>query len=154
MKTASEIFFLSVIIFTTIFVNYNNFPSQYGHIFTKINLFISISIVQYIINIYYNSKRKEKINLEKALIDSIITGLSGVIGYSLYTDILLININIHYKMYKYMRSSVTNSAIQTLITIFFISFIKLIKNGYNGLQLITFKKNGESSCNKKEEIIN
>lgn len=149
MKTWWELLFLFISIFTTIILTYSNFPSDYGHIILKFYLFIVIFITQFLIHIIYDYKYKNKIVLERYLIDSIITGLSGIIGYSLYNDILLININIHYKLYSYMQSPFKTSAIQTLITMIFILLIKMIKLSYEGIQLITFKDS--IKCNKKIE---
>lgn len=112
-----------------------------------------ILITQFIFNIIYDYYKYKKINPKNDLLDSINTGFAGIIGYSLYNDILLININFHHYLYTTMASPLKNSFIQTLITVFFIAFVKSIKYIYYGINLIAFKD--IKKCNKnKENTIN
>jgi len=149
MKTLLELVILFFVLLFIIIINQNSFPSEYSHIYIKFIIFIFILITQFIFNVIYDYKKNKKINLYKYLIDGIITGFSGIVGYSLYNDILLINVRLHYQFYSYMTSPFKYSLIQTLITILFIAFVKSIKNTYYGLQLITFKDS--IKCNKKIE---
>jgi hypothetical protein len=149
MKTLLELLVLFFILFILIMANQNSFPSEYSHIFIKFSIFFTILITQFIFNVIYDFKKNKKINPSKYLMDGIITGFAGIVGYSLYNDILLINVRLHYQFYSYMTSPAKYSLIQTLITILFIAFVKSIKNTYYGIQLITFKDS--LKCNKKIE---
>ena len=153
MKTLFELIILFFILFITISRNQYSYSSEYSHILIKFNIFMIILITQFIFNIIYDYYKYKKINPKNDLLDSINTGFAGIIGYSLYNDILLININFHHYLYTTMASPLKNSFIQTLITVFFIAFVKSIKYIYYGINLIAFKD--IKKCNKnKENTIN
>lgn len=88
-------------------------------ILNKFIIFISLVCFQFIIIIIQKIKNNCKIDINEVLNNSINIGLFGIIGYSLYNDLIwMYNLNISTKrMYLYV----------TLIIILFIAFVKFLK---------------------------
>lgn len=123
MNIFINILFLFIYLYSLFFFQIPNLNDN-NPILNKFFIFISVFVFQFSLTIIEKIKKKCKINMKDLITESLYSGFLAVIGYSIYNDLIFMNI---------IDSSsviVSNKKINyfyvTLIITLFISSIKLI----------------------------
>jgi hypothetical protein len=128
MNIFTELLFIFIFIYLIIILKFPD-TSKDDYIFQRFSLFISIFCFYFIIKIISKIRHNCKIHINEILNDSLLIAICGVLGYTLYTDLIFMSSTREFMEYMIIPnvSRYTNALIITMSIISFIAMIKIIQ---------------------------
>lgn len=112
-----NIFFIALFLFVSFYMKYPDLYTQ-NFIKHKAIIFFLIFCFQYVLEIIVKIKNRCKIYPTDVAVNSLVAGLSGVIGYTIYNDLLYQGAFRTYIDQMYYDPKVLSSSITIIIIVF------------------------------------
>ncbi|ATZ80500.1 hypothetical protein BMW23_0448 [Bodo saltans virus] len=125
MNAFTDILFLFVLLTVLFYFKLPNINNT-NYILHKFIIFVCILAFSYIIELIKAIKTGCKVDPKKILWESLNTALYGVIGYSLYVDLMYMNISC-FKLDSVVNADENRFIIASFVTSLFVLLIKAIK---------------------------
>jgi len=132
MHILVNILFIFIFLFTLFYFKFPNLRDN-RYILHKIIIFISLFCFQFVISIISKIKAKCKINIHEIISSSLRIAITGIIGYSIWNDLLYSGIVTKYYMLYFGDPKILYLNVTIIITLFIttVEIIKLLCSAQN-----------------------